>query len=201
MDAPIGGLREDGAELQHLVLDEEGHDLGEADVCLFAVGEARHFLAFDQRLAVRRLDVAQRPGGVADHRDRLAGGDEGFDELGRILVLGEVPHRAVATGIEHGVEVFLPDAVEANGLVELRFGRRIRLEAEREVGAEFGLVALGVERRTAALRGGESDLGPGVLEDEIGCSELFEPEAGLASGVAQLVVRGDDHQYFHSCLP
>jgi hypothetical protein len=57
----------------------------------------------------------------------------------------------VAAGIEHGVEIFLLDAVEANSLVKLGFRGGVGLEAQRQVGAEFGLVALGVERRTAAL--------------------------------------------------
>ena len=53
----------------------------------------------------------------------LAGGKEGLDQLGGMLVFGEIPHRAVAARVEDGVEVFLPDAVEANGLVELQLPR------------------------------------------------------------------------------
>ena len=133
-------------------------------------------------------------------RDWLAGGNEGFDQLDGVLVFGEIPHRAVAARIEDGVEVFLLDAVEANGLVELSFRGRVLLEPEREVGAEFGFVALGIERRPAAFRRCERDLNAGVLENVVGSRELFEPEAGLSSGVAQLVVGCDNHQYFHDCL-
>ena len=134
-------------------------------------------------------------------RDRLAGGKEGLDQLDGVLVFGEIPHRAVAARVEDGVEVFLPDAVEANGLVELGFRGRVLLEPERKVGAEFGFVALGVERRPAALRGRERDLSAGVLENVIGSGELFEPEAGLAPSVAQLVVGCQDHQNFHVLTP
>jgi len=195
--APVGRFREDGTELQHLVLDEEGNHLGQAHVLFLAVGEAGHFLALDQRLAIGRLDVAQRSGRMTHDGDGLAGGEEGLDQLDRVLVFGEVPHRAVAARIEQRVEVFLPDAVEADGLVELGLRRRIVLETHRQVGAELGLVALGVERRTAALGRGERDLRAGILEDVVGGCKLFEPEAGSASGVAELVVGGDDHQYFH----
>src|SRR5579864_5796099 len=79
MDAPVRGLREHGAELQHFVLDQERHHLGEPYRFLLAIGEAGDFLAVHEQLAVRSLDVAQRAGGVADDADGLAGGDEGFD--------------------------------------------------------------------------------------------------------------------------
>ena len=61
VNIPVGLLREDGAQFQHLVFDKERHDLGEADVFFLAVGEAGNFLALNQKLAVRRLDVMQRP--------------------------------------------------------------------------------------------------------------------------------------------
>ena len=132
--------------------------------------------------------------------DWLAGGEEGLDQLDGVLVLGEIPHRAVAARIEHRVEVFLLDAVEANGLVELSFRLVVVFESERELGAELGLVALGVERRPTAFRGSQRDINPSILEDVVGSSELFEPEACLASGVTQLVVGSDNHQYLHHCL-
>jgi hypothetical protein len=50
----------------------------------------------------------------------------------------------VAARIEEGVEVFLLDAVEANGLVELSLRSRVLLEPAREIGAKFGFVAFGI---------------------------------------------------------
>ena len=38
--APIGRLREGGAEPEHIVLEQEGHDVGQADSLLLGVGEA-----------------------------------------------------------------------------------------------------------------------------------------------------------------
>ena len=132
--------------------------------------------------------------------DWLAGGKEGLDQLDGVLVFGEIPHRAVAARVEDGVEVFLPDAVKAKGLVELSFRSRVLLEPERKVSAEFGFVALGVERRSAAFWRCERDLDAGVLENVVGSCELFEPEARLSSGVTQLVVGCDNHQHLHDCL-
>jgi hypothetical protein len=94
----------------------------------------------------------------------------------------------MATWIEDGVEVFLPDAVEANGLVELSFRTRVLLKPERKVRPERRFVALGVERGSSALWGRERDLNAGVLECVVGGCELLEPEARLSSGDAQLIV-------------
>jgi hypothetical protein len=107
----------------------------------------------------------------------------------------------VAARIEDGVEVLLPDAVEAKGLVELGFRGGVLLEPNGKVGAEFRFVALGVKQRSAALRGGECDLNTGVLENVIGSSEFFEPEARLSSGVTQLVCDVITISIFIDCLP
>jgi hypothetical protein len=197
---PVGLFRKDGAQFEHLVFDEERHDFGEAHRFFLTVGEAGHFLALDQRLAVRRLDVTQRAGGMTHDADRLAGGKERFDQLDGVFVFGEIPHRAMAARVEQGVEILLPDAVETNGLAELSFRGRVLLEPDCQVGAGFGFVALGVERRSSALWRRQRDLDAGVLEDVVGSRELFEPEAGLSSGVAQLVVGCDNHQHLHDCL-
>ena len=94
----------------------------------------------------------------------------------------------MAARIEHGVEVFLLDAVKANGVVELGFRGGVLLKPDRQVGAEIGFVALGIERRAAAFRGCERDLDAGVLENVVGSSEFFESEARFSSGVTQLIV-------------
>jgi hypothetical protein len=56
----------------------------------------------------------------------------------------------MAAWVEDGVEVFLPDAIKASGLVELSFRSRVLLEPLRKVSAEFGFVALGIKRWPAA---------------------------------------------------
>jgi hypothetical protein len=137
---------------------------------------------------------------MAHDADWLAGSKEGLDQLDGMPVFGQIPHRAMAARVEDGVEVFLLDAVEANGVVELSFRSRVLLEPEREVSTEFGFVALGIERRAAAFRGCERDPDACVLENVVGSGELFEPEACLSSSVTQLVVGCDNHQHFHDFL-
>ena len=61
-------------------------------------------------------------------------------------------------------------------------------------------VALRIERRLAALGRGKHDLGAGFLERVVGGGELLEPEARLAARVAELVVRGQNHQDLHKLL-
>src|SRR5271167_3045992 len=143
----------------------------------------------------------QRPRGMAHDADWLTGSNEGLDQFDGMLVFGEIPHRAMATRVEDGVEVFLLDAVEANGLIQLSFRRCVLLKPDREISTGFGFVALGIERRTAAFRRCERDLDAGVLENVVRGCELFEPESCLASGVAELVVGCDHHEHFHDFTP
>src|SRR5262249_58865201 len=111
-----------------------------------------HVLALDERLASRGLDMAQYAGGVADQGDELACGEEGFDQLDRILVFREVPHRTMAAWIEDGIVVFLFYAIEAQRLVELGFGIGVLLEATGDVGLKAGVWGLGSWDRAAGGR-------------------------------------------------
>ena len=104
----------------------------------------------------------------------------------------------MAAGIEDGVEVLGLDAVEANRCRELRFRACVAFEPARKVGLKVRLVALRIERRLAALRRGKHYLGAGVLERVVGGGELLQPEARLTAGVAELVVRGQNHQDLHN---
>src|ERR1700722_770626 len=106
----------------------------------------------------------------------------------------------MAARVEEGVEVLLLDAAEEKGLIELSLRGCVLLEADREISTGFGFVALGIERRSAALWRCERDLDAGVLENVVRGCELFEPEARLSSSVTQLVVGCDDHQHFHDFL-
>ncbi len=71
-----------------------------------------------------------------------------------------------------------------------RHGRRLVL----------GQVALRVDRRLAAFGRCERQGHAGVAEHEIGRGTLFEPEAGLASGIAERVVGCQNHQDLHGLL-
>src|SRR5262249_8233652 len=120
--------------------------------------------AFNQRLAVWHLDVTQYSRGMTNQGDRLTGGEEGLDQLDRILIFGEIPHRAVAARIEDGVEAFLFDGVEANSFAKLSFCSGIFLEPARKVGLELGLVTFGIERGATAFWGGSVISAPESLK-------------------------------------
>lgn len=62
------------AETEQLVLDQERHDLGEADIRLLTVDEPGHLLSL--WLAGGGLDMTQDAGGMADQRHRLPGQEE-----------------------------------------------------------------------------------------------------------------------------
>src|SRR6516164_6712742 len=106
----------------------------------------------------------------------------------------------MAARIEDGVVVFLSDAVETQRLVELSFGVRVLLEPTRDVGLKAGVLALGIERRASTLGRCEGDLGAGIFEHVVRRGHLLQPEASLTAGVAELVVRGQNHQDFHNAL-
>jgi hypothetical protein len=107
----------------------------------------------------------------------------------------------MATGVENGIVVFLLDAIEACRPVELSVGAGDLFEPPDDVGLEVRLVALGIERRATALGRCEGDLGAGILEDIVRRSEFLQPEAGLATRIAEPVVRSKNHQDFHNSLP
>src|SRR5689334_247018 len=137
--------------------------------------------------------MMQCPCRMAYDTDWLTGSNEGLDQFDGMLVFGEIPHRAVATWVEDGIKIFLPDAVKANGPIELGFRIRVLLEPDCEISTCFGFVTLGIQRRTAAFRGGERDLDAGVLENVVGNRELLKPEACLSSSVTELIVGCDNH--------
>jgi len=131
---------------------------------------------------------------VAHQRQRLAGRKGLFDESDGLRVLGQVPQRAVAAGVEHGVKVPGLHAGQRHGAGQLllRFG--IGLETARGIGLGVFVVALGVQRRLAAVGRCQGDLRASVLEHVVRGGKLFQPEARLFAGVAQLVVGRENHE-------
>ena len=106
----------------------------------------------------------------------------------------------MAAGVEDGVEVLGLDAVEAKCSRELRFCLCIGFEPVRKVGLKAWFVAFRIERWLAAFRRGKHDISAGFLERVVGGGELFEPETRFTAGVAELVVRGQNHQNLHKLL-
>src|SRR5215813_11426797 len=106
----------------------------------------------------------------------------------------------MAAWIEHGIVAFLFYAIEAQRLVELSFGIGVLLEATGDVRLEARILALGIERWTTALGRGQRDLRARALEFVVGRGQLLQPESGLATGVAELVVGCQNHQDLHGRL-
>src|SRR5262245_23817115 len=126
---------------------------------------------------------------MADQRHGLSDGEERFDQLYGIGVLGQIPQWAMAARIEDSVVVLLFYILQAQRLIKLGLRLRILLEATGEVRLEARILALGIERRTTALGRGQSDLHACILELIIRRSQLLQPEAGCSTGVAELGVR------------
>jgi len=200
VDTPVSGLGEVGTLRLEFVLDEKGHHLGKSHGFFLGIGEAGNVLALHQGLALRRPYMTERARRVTNEGDGLVGSQESLNQLDRVLVLGQVPHRAMTAWIEDGIEILWLDAVEADCRGKLRLCCGIGLEPMREFGLEVRLVALRIERRLAALRRGEHDLGTSVLEMVIRRGEFLQPEARLAPCVSELVVGGKNYQDLHSSL-
>lgn len=108
---------------------------------------------------------------MADGSDRLACIGKLVDQGVRVLVVGEIEHGAVATGVEKGVE--LAGAADEGGqLLGVLPQRGFCVE---ELGGDWvGLEHLdgaGVEGRFTAGRGGDDEFGVGS-EDVVRMSEL-----------------------------
>ena len=110
---------------------------------------------------------------MADGSDRLAGVVESFDQGDRILVIGKVPHRTMATGMEDRVVVVRLDVSELDAIGQYLLGCRVLLEALHRVSLIIRIVASGIDRRVAALGRGHCDLRTGVRERIVGGGELF----------------------------
>src|ERR1700678_3344539 len=170
--------------------------MGQLNGRFFSIGEAGDVLAFDEGRALIG-DVTEDAGGMADQANCFAGTVEGFEQGDGVFAFGEVPHGAVAADVKHGVEIFRFHVRQFGRLGEGLLRGGVFFEPNLRLGLIFGQVAFRVERGLAAFGRGEGQFDAGITEYEVGRSEFFEPEAGFAAGVAELIVRGQHHEYFH----
>src|SRR5262249_37578368 len=147
-----------------------------------------------------KRDTMEHARRMADGCDRFAGTVEGLDEGDGAWILSQVPHRAVAAGIEDRVVIRGFDVTEPQGVCQHCLGCGILLETPRQFGLALRCVADRVERRLPPVGRGAGHCRPGIEKGVVGRGALAEPEAGLASRVAELVVRRDDHQDLHAYL-
>ena len=176
------------------VLDEERDDVRQLGGLLLAVGEPGDLTAAHERGAVGGGDRVQDPGRVADEAERAPGRVAVEDDPRGVGVGHQVPQRAVTARVEDGVEPVHVHLGQGRGVGQGGLGLLVLVEPAGGVSLHLRLRARRVDGRLAAAGRGEGDLVAGVREDIVGRGELLEPEPGLAAGVAQLVVRGEDHQ-------
>src|SRR5262249_2369134 len=197
---PVRSLFIEPTEALQRILHEERHDLGEVDRFLLAIGEARHPLTLHDGLPLE-LDTMEHAGRMADGSDRFAGTVEGLDEGDGTRILSQVPHRAVAAGIEDRVVSRGFDVAEPRGVGQHRLGCGILLETPRQFGLALRRVADRVERWLSPFGRSERHGRPGVEQGVVRRGELLEPEAGLAARVAELVVGGQNYEDLHGGTP
>jgi hypothetical protein len=188
------------AQTLELILDKEGHDLGQAHGFFLIIGKAGDALALDERLSlIGRLEQNTRA--MTDGGDRFAGIVEILDQGDRVLVIGQIPHRAVATGIEDRVVVGRLDVGKLDAVGQHLLGRRIFLETQHRVGLIVGIVASGIDRGMATLGRRHGDLCTGIRERIVGGGELFKPETGRLAGISKHIVRSQNQQDLHCQSP
>jgi hypothetical protein len=98
--APVFDFGENGTEADKLVLDQERHNLRKTYSLFLGVGEAGDITSLNKRGTIGIGHAMQDARCMANESDRLAGCNEGFDELDRIRIFGQIPERAVAAGVE-----------------------------------------------------------------------------------------------------
>lgn len=132
--------------------------------------------------------MAQHSGRMTHRRHRFATVVKRFDQRNRMAVFSQVPQRAVAAGIEHGIEIRSLYRVQLDCRRQCRLGGRILAKALGCGGLRIGLVTFRVQRWLAPLGRGQRQLRAGILEHVIRRGEFFQPEAGFLAGITQLIV-------------
>ena len=155
----------------NLILEKNGHSAGQLNSILLRVAEASGLTALKKRLSIN-LDLSEDDRTVADSGDGLASLLELLNDLDRGLVVDEIEHGAVATGVEDGVELrsLAKEFLEGSGLLPdllllVEELDRLLITLEHLDG---GLV----ERRLTALGRGDDNLDVGVDKVIVGVSEL-----------------------------
>jgi len=89
---------------------------------------------------------------MANCGDRLACAEHRFDQRDGRCVFGQVPQRAVTSGVKHGIEVECGNARQLGGACQRGLRLRVGLESTRELCLSSCVVALRVQPRLAAQR-------------------------------------------------
>jgi hypothetical protein len=155
----------------NLILKKNWHSAGQVNSILLRVAETSSLTALKKRLSIN-LDLSEDDRTVADSSDGLAGLVELLNDLDRGLIVDEIEHGAVATGVEDGVKLgsLAKELLERSGLlpdllllVEELYRLLITLEH-----LNGGLV----KRRLTALGRGDDNLDVGIDKVIVGVSKF-----------------------------
>ncbi len=145
--AGVGG----GVFLQH-VLQQERHYAAKANRLFLAVGEARYFPAANDVLARFHFHVFEHGGCVANCTDHLVLLVGRLDQGNGLVVVNQIPERAVATWIENRVVFIHVHVAQLFSAGEGFLGVGILLEPTRGLGQRFLALTVGINWRLATLR-------------------------------------------------
>ena len=105
-------------------------------------------------------------------------------------------------GIKNGVEVFRLHVRKFYRAMARAFcAGRVLLKSRHGRRLIFRQVALWIEWGLTAFRRGQRQINASVPEDEVRGREFFKPEPGLATRVAELIMRRQHQEYFHTFSP
>ncbi len=137
---------------------------------------------------------------MADQCNSFAGIVEGFDQSDRRRTLRQIPHGTVPAHIKHSVEVFRFHIRELNRARESSLRRRVLFEPRHRCGLILRQVALRIDGWLSPFGRSERQINTSISEYKVRGGKFFQPETGLATCVAELIVRREHHQDFHVCL-
>jgi len=169
--SPVIGLDVLSTDTLNLILEKNGHSAGQVDSILLRVAETSSLTALKKRLSIN-LDLGEDDRAVADSSDGLASLVELLNDLDRGLIVDEIEHGTVATGVEDGVKLgsLAKELLERSGLlpdllllVEELYRLLITLEH-----LNGGLV----ERSLTTFGRGDDNLDVGVDKVIVGVSEF-----------------------------
>lgn len=148
------------ADALDFILEQSWHELGQLDGVFFGVAETSGLATAKERLSVHN-GVHENDGAVADSCNNLAGIVELLNQLDGVLVVDEIEHGPMATGVENGIKLgcLSVEVLEGGGLlpkVLLGF-----IELDRGIVLEV-LDRYFVNGSKAASRGSNDDFGSGL---------------------------------------
>ena len=103
----------------------------------------------------------------------------------------------MATGIKNGIEITGGQVGKFFCVCQSLLCRTVLRKPPGCRSLEIGLITLRIERRLAAFGRSQNNVRSGVPENIVGGGKLFRSEAGLFTGIPELIVRSQNRQNTH----